>query len=181
MATKIKFTTPFGVAKYPHLNSPDTKGQYADDKWKTKLVCPIGDPAAQAFKKHLDDAFVTLGSPLGAKGYKPYVEDEEAGEITFIAKTSYAPGLFDAKGNAATGVKVGGGSVLRLMGNITAFDKGITCQLNQVQIKELNGFGTCGFDAVDDGYEFDESDAATSSPDGEADAGTPSNGSALDI
>jgi hypothetical protein len=187
LTNKVKFTTPFGVARYPHISSPDSKGKYADDKFKVKLVLPLGDPAAQAFIKQIDEAFKALGSPMGARGYKPYVQDEEANEAIFILKTKFAPAIFDAKGKAAGGVQVGAGSVIRLMGNIVPFDKGVTMQFNQVQIKELNGFGTCGFDAVEDGYEFDEADASFATGDqGEAGASTSddtgaTDGSALDI
>lgn len=183
MSTKIKFTSPFGVARYPHLSAPDTKGKYADDKWKTKLVLPLGSPEAQAAKAAIDEAFVTLGSPFGKKGYLPYVEDDDANELILIAKTSYAPAIFDAKGNAAKGVQIGGGSVLRMMGNLVAFEKGISLQLNQVQIKELNGFGSCGFDEVEDGYEFspDDVSSAPATAEGPDAAGEGTSGSALDI
>jgi hypothetical protein len=186
LASKVKFTSPFGAARYPHISSPDTKGKFADNKFKTKLVCRIDDPAAKAAVEAIDDAAIEIHGKKGEKLYKPYVIDEEAGEIVFIAKSSYAPAVFDGRGQPAKGVQVGGGSVIRLMGNLVEFDKGISLQLNQVQIKELNGFGTCGFEAIDDGYEYDPSDASfqqgrTASDDtGTNDTGA-TNGSALDI
>jgi hypothetical protein len=184
LATKVKFTTPFGVARYPHISSPDTKGKFADDKYKTKLVFPIGDPAAQAFKTKIEEAAFEIHGKAGLKLYMPFVEDEDAGEIVFITKTNYAPAIFDSKGKQAPNLKIGSGSVLRLMGNIVGFEKGISAQFNQVQIKELNGFGECGFDAVEDGYEYDASDAvADDAADGDAGSGNEgaANGSALDI
>lgn len=181
---KIKLTTPFGVARYPHISSPDTKGKYADNKFKTKLVFPISDPAALAMVEEIKAAAASLGK--GPKEYIPVTVDEEAGEIVLVTKTQYAPAIFDGRGNAAKGVQIGGGSVLRVLGNIVPYDKGVTLQMNQVQIKELNGFGTCGFDAVDDGYEYDPSDAAnsfgqTASDMNAADNAGASNGSALEI
>jgi hypothetical protein len=186
LSNKVKFTTPFGVARYPHISSPDSKGKYADDKFKVKLVLPLGDPAAQSFIQSIKDAATALHGAKGLKLYMPFVEDEEANEAVFILKTKFAPAIFDGKGKPAKGVQVGAGSVIRLMGNIVPYDKGVTAQFNQVQIKELNGFGTCGFDAVEDGYEFDEADAsfATNDQDETAAGGSTDgagDGSALDI
>lgn len=190
MTTKIKFTSGFGAARYPHISSPDTKGKFADNKWKTKLVFPITPENMQMVDAINAAADTFAATPAvsvpRAKMYVPIEVDEEAGEIVLITKTGYAPAIFDARGNAAKGVQIGGGSVLRVMGNLVPFDKGLTLQLNQVQIKELNGFGTCGFDDVEDGYEFDKADATFQTNDmaGAASGGNDtgaSNGSALDI
>lgn len=192
MTTKIKFTSQFGVARYPHISSPDTKGKYADNKWKTKLVFPINEDTMKmvAAIEEAADTFAagTAVSVPRKKMYVPIEVDEEAGEIVLITKTGYAPAIFDARGTAAKGVQIGGGSVLRVMGNLVPFDKGLTLQLNQVQIKELNGFGTCGFDDVEDGYQFSSDDTVfstgstvdDSATDTNDDAGA-TNGSALDI
>jgi hypothetical protein len=187
LSTKIPFRSPFGAARFPHISSPDTKGKFADNKYKTKLVLPLGSPEAQTFIQKLKDAATELHGKAGLKLYMPFVEDDEANEAIFILKTQYAPAIFDGKGQPAKGVTIGGGSVIRLMGNIVPYEKGITMQFNQVQIKELNGFGTCGFDAIDDGYEYDPADASFATgktagdTDDAADTGASSNGSALDI
>lgn len=185
MSTKVPFTTPFGTARYPHISSPDTQGKYADNKYKVKLVLPLGSPEAQTFISQIKEAATRLHGPKGLKLYMPFVEDEEANEAVFILKTQYAPSIFDSRGKPAKGVNVGGGSVIRLMGNIVEYDKGITMQFNQVQIKELNGFGTCAFDAVEDGYEFDPSDATyqtgQSAASDTGDTEGADSGSALDI
>jgi len=188
LSSKVPFTTPFGVARYPHISSPDSKGKFADDKFKVKLVLPLGSPEAQDFIEKIKEAATKLHGPKGLKLYMPFVEDDEADEAVFTLKTKFAPAVFDGRGKPAKGVNVGGGSVIRLMGNIVPYDKGVTMQFNQVQIKELNGFGTCGFGAIDDGYEYDPSDASFSTgstgsdggDEGNGDTGA-SNGSALDI
>lgn len=133
-------------------------GKFADNKYKTKLVLPAGAPEAQAFVKTIDAAAIEIHGAKGAKLYKPYVIDEDANTVTFIFKTNFEPTVFDARNNAVKGVRIGGGSVLRLMGNFVEFEKGISAQFNQVQIKELNGAGSSAFDAIEDGYEFDASD-----------------------
>lgn len=98
MATKVKFTSPFGTAQYPHISSPDTKGKYADNKYKTKLTLPLGDPAAQAFIKQIEAAATELGRD-GKRDYRPYVEDEDANTVTFTFKSQYQPSVFDSKNN----------------------------------------------------------------------------------
>lgn len=180
--TKTKFTTPFGTARYPHISSPDTKGKYADNKYKVKLVLPLGSPEAQDFIAKCKEAAQAAHGAKGLKLYMPFVEDDEANEAIFILKTNYAPALFDGRGNAAKGVHVGNGSVIRLMGQFVGYEKGITAQFNQVQIKELNGFGSCGFDEIEDGYEFSADDVSSNSAasDGAAN-GEGDDGSALDI
>lgn len=167
MATKIKFTSPFGVAQYPHISEPDTKGKYADNKYKTKLTLPLGDPAAQGFIKAIEAAATELGKS-GKKDYRPYVEDEDANTVTFTFKSQYAPGVFDARGNPVPSTtRIGGGSVLRIMGVFMPYGEGtkagITAQINQVQVKQLNGPGVCAFDVVEDGYTVDDNDDATPS------------------
>jgi len=153
-------------------------GKYADNKYKTKLVIPAGDPQAQAFVAVIDAAALAIHGAKGAKLYKPYVIDEEANTVTFIFKTNYEPAVFDGFNNAVKGVRIGGGSVLRLMGNFVEFEKGISAQFNQVQVKELNGAGTSGFDAIDDGYEYDP---ATASQATEEEASVATANAALDI
>lgn len=179
MTTKVKFTTPFGVARYPHISSPDTKGKYADNKFKVKLVLPLGSPEAQSFIAKIEEAAKELGKS-GKSMYRPYTEDEDTNEAIFVLKTNYAPPIFDGRGHPAKGVKVGAGSVIRLLGNIVPYEKGITMQFNQVQIKELSGFGESGFEAIDDGYEFSEDDVYHE-PQTDNAGEAASNGSALDI
>lgn len=177
--TKIKFVSPFGTAQYPHISEPDTKGKYADNKYKTKLTLPAGDPAAQAFVSSIEAAATELGKD-GKKDYRPYVEDEDANTVTFTFKSQYAPNVFDSKNNPITSkTRIGGGSVLRVIGVFMPYGEGtkagITAQINQIQVKALNGPGVSAFDEVDDGYTVDDGDDSSAS-----DGGTSANDS-LDI
>jgi hypothetical protein len=184
MASKVKFVTPFGEASYPHLNAPDTKGKYADNKYKTKLVLRGDDPDTQAFVNKIEEALQELKGSKKATLHRPYTVDEETGEVVFTAKTKYAPAIFDAKNRKARKVKIGRGSTIRLTGELLDFDKGIHAQLHQVQIKDLNGYGSSAFDEIEDGYEYDPEDAedeaaGNTSDDSAEDDGDDS--SALDI
>lgn len=161
IAKKIKFVSPFGTAQYPHLSSPDTQGKFADNKYKTKLVKPAGDPEAQAFKATIDNAAREIHGAKGDKLYKPYVEDEDSNTITFNFKTQYAPAIFDSK-NQQVKERVGAGSVLRVSGVFVEYEKGITAQINQVQVRELNGAGVSHFDTIEDGFVSDASATASS-------------------
>jgi hypothetical protein len=192
MASKVKFVTPFGVAQYPHLNKPDTKGRYADNKYKTKLVLRGDDPDTQAFVKKIDAAVKELHGSDKASIYRPYEVDDESGDVIFISKSKYAPAIFDAKNRSARKAKIGRGSTLRLMGEFIGYGEGkkagVSAQLHQVQIKELNGWGSSGFDEVEDGYEYDpeefaEDEAANSnsSDSDDSDASEAEDNAALDI
>ncbi len=155
---KVKFTSPFGTAKYPHISSPDTKGKFATNKYVTKLVYNLNDEAARKFIQACDDAAREIHGSAGDKLYKPYKVNEAEGTVEFTFKSNYAPAIFDAKNQSAQGAQIGGGSVIRILGSFVEYDKGITAALNQVQIKTLNSFGSSGFDAIEDGYEYDGSD-----------------------
>lgn len=183
MAAKVKFTSPFGVARYPHITKPDSTGQYADNKYKTKLVLPIDDPNAKAFMKMIDEAAVQLHGAKGAKLYKPYEVDEEADEVVFKFKTQYAPAIFDSRNKPLNGksVTVGGGSVIRLCGQIVAFDKGITAQFNQVQVRELTSFGQSAFDEVEGGFSGEDLDDADDTSDFDTDDADDAPRSSLDL
>lgn len=187
---KVKFVTPFGVANFPHLNKPDTKGKRADGKYKTKLTLRGDDPDTQAFVKSINKALTELKGSADEDLYRPITVDEETGEVTFTAKSKYAPAIFDAKNREARKARITRGSVIRILGEFVPFDDapnypdgGINARLYQVQIKELNGSNS-GFDAVEDGYEYDPDDAAddeAADDTGDDDASDDDGSSALDI
>lgn len=167
MASKVKYVTPFGVAEYPHLNTPDSKGKRADNKYKTKLRLRGDNPDTQAFVKKIDAACAELkNAKKVSELYRPYTVDEETGDVIFVTKSKYAPAIFDAKNHPARKVKIGRGSTIRLTGELVPFDDapnypdgGINARLHQVQIKELQDTQSA-FDEVDGGYEYDPDDAA---------------------
>ena len=181
-ATKIKFVSPFGTARYPHLSKPDTVGKYANNKFKTKLVLKADSPEAVAYMKKCDDAFNTFHpKPSKIVIHRAYTVDEETNEAVFVFSTSYAPALFDGNKKSLNGkaVGIGGGSVLRIMGNFIEFDKGISAQMNQVQVTSLESFGECGFDEVEGSVDAD--DYGTSGPSSEAMDDSDDTDSSLDI
>lgn len=151
---KIKFQTPVGVAKYPHLNRPDTAFD-AEGKYKTELILSPED--AKPLIKIIEDA---AKEEHGKAHYRvPYTVDEETGEVAFKLQSKYEPLFFDSAGqlvpqNALP--QLGGGSRIALKGFLNVYKVSGTCgvaiTLRSVQIVEASqGMNGEGFDAIDGG------------------------------
>ena len=150
---KITFVSPVGTARYPHITTPDSTGQYADGKFKTKLVVPKKEAAALV--QRLKDL---------AKEHRvaklPFTEED--GDIVFTIKSKFKPLVFDAKNNEVKKVdlRVGGGSKLRVAGVVYPYDKGLSLQMKQVQILDLQDGGDAMFDEADGSFDASELDDA---------------------
>lgn len=140
-----KFNTPEGIARYPHLNKPDTR--FDDDGvYKCDLILPGSDDATVELVEYLEglrNARFNEESPKkGTKKIKaPVFEDEldDAGDETgnIIIKTKLnaigrnkktkeewtnEPKLFDSAGNPlASDVQVWSGSRLIVAGTVSAY------------------------------------------------------------
>lgn len=154
---KITFVSPIGTARYPHITTPDMTGQYADGKFKTKLVVPKKDAAPLV--EHLKAV---------AKEHKvaklPFTEED--GDIVFSIKSKFKPLVFDAKNQEVKKVdlRVGGGSRLRVAGIVYPYDKGLSLQMKQVQVLELQDGSDAMFEAAEgtfDASELDDGDSAS--------------------
>lgn len=181
---KTTFLTNKATAKYPHIVSPDTEGQYATNKYTTKFVMTPGD--AEPLIKQLKEA--AKEHKLGAKAYLPFKKETikqgdkevETGNIQFSASSKFAPAIFDAKNNVIKRNKVGedfyigSGSVIKIAGEFYNYDKGISLQMRQVQVLELVNTQASMFEASEDGNfdgsEYEDSDGGSSfGEDAEAD------------
>jgi len=137
MAKKIPFTTPKGIAKYPHITERDTGHQYSSGKYDTQLILSKADaePLMAQLKALAKSDLPSLKDPK-----MPFKIDED-GNVIIKAKSEYQPVLIDARGKkmekVPAGLRIRGGSVLRLAGAVNVYDKGISLWLNQVQILEL--------------------------------------------
>lgn len=109
-------------------------------------------------------------------------EGEETGTLIFKFKrnakvTSKKTGktytfsvkVFDTKNRSMKGVPVGNGSIVRVIAGLRPYfipkdaEVGVTLDLNQVQVRELETYSegaASGFDELEDGYEFDEADVS---------------------
>jgi hypothetical protein len=175
--SKVKFTTPIGVARYPKISKPDTTGEYADNKYKTDVVFSDEDlkvvtkQILDFAKENYSDAEVK--KMVGSDNWPiKEAKDKETGEVTTFVrfKSQRKPFIFDAKKNKIPdGVEVGGGSRVRVGGVLNAYhkgsNKGVNIYLNAVQVIELQqGFNINDFDEYegDDAYVADVSDDAAS-------------------
>jgi hypothetical protein len=176
----VPFVAPFGTARFPKLNKPDTEGQYADGKFKTIVMLKDEDVekvraafAAAAKQLHRDIPMAQVKLPLKEIKNK----DKDTGAKTVIgwgfeAKSKNRPLLLDAKKNKLPeGALVGGGSEIRVSGAIAPYaktstmmvkdangviteeeveQKGLTIYLNAVQVRQLSVGG-----GTSDGSEFE--------------------------
>jgi len=165
-----KVTTPAGRLGFNHLESPDSGGQYSDDKFKCDVIFEEGTKLTVLKKKALDCAKEKWGDdiclddlyfPPLKDGNLQYKEDEDTGEKTHYdgykgaaylsAKSKNRPGIVDGSRNPFPANETYSGIEVKV--NITpmAFEikekgrepkKGITWLLNGVQVgRQLDRFG----------------------------------------
>jgi hypothetical protein len=154
---KMNYTTPIGTAQYPWLNKADFK--FDDDGVFKTDVLVEADAAKDLVDKINQFAKDTLGDKI-SKGIMPYKTDPDTGQIIFKTKSKYQPKFKDSAAQMMVKdiPQVWGGSVIRVAGTLTSYDKGVNCgvklNLNAVQIIKLSEGGGDGadFGAVDDGF-----------------------------
>jgi hypothetical protein len=162
--------TPSGIAKYPRLNSPDTKFNAAGD-YKITVVLDKADKGVVEFLKRLEtehkaayqQAVATAKKGKKVKAaespIKPHVNedgDEVKGKVEISAKmrasgerddgTSWEqrPAIFDASRKTIT-AKVGGGSKVKVAVELNPYNSpslgaGLSLRLKAVQVLELVEF-----------------------------------------
>jgi DNA-directed RNA polymerase len=176
----IPFVTPWFTTRFPKISTPDTKGKYADGKFKTDGE--LDDAQYEAVEKTLKEAAEKLWPDvpvdevtLPLKNLYENKEAKEKGEVEargFTLKSQYRPTVFDSKKKKLPeGVNIGGGSVIRVASAIFPWSKtskmkvvekgkstmqeiteyGLGLRLGDVQVKELVEFSGGG-----DGSAFDE-------------------------
>jgi len=177
MATRLKLTTPCGIAVWPRLNEPDREFD-ANGLYHTKLR--VSSKEAEEFMQKItayrDENYAASCQQKGKKKLNqndlPWKEDEEnPGDIIISTKLKakvvtrsgdsfeQRPDLVDAK-LKPTNVKIGGGSKLKLALEVNPYctpagDTGVTLWIKAVQILELveyGGGGSHGFTAAE-GFE----------------------------
>tara|TARA_R110002153_G_scaffold328_1_gene1595 strand:- start:151 stop:687 length:537 start_codon:yes stop_codon:yes gene_type:complete len=151
---KINFQTPIGVAKYPHLNKPDTAFD-AEGKYKTEILLSADE--AVPYIKLIEDA---AKAEHGSAQYRvPYTKDPETGEVAFKLQSKFQPEFFDTAGEVVPVQKlpkIGGGSRLRLKGFLNVYkvsgSAGVSITLQGCQIVEATqGMNGSTFDAIEGG------------------------------
>lgn len=150
MSKKIPFKTAKGIARYPHITEKDTGHQYSSGKYDTQIILSKEDaaPLVKQLQDLLKEEMPKLKDPK-----VPYKIDDE-GNYVFKAKSEYQPVLIDARGKTMekvpAGLRIRGGSTIRIAGAVNVYDKGVSLWLNQVQIINLAS-GEVAFEADDEG------------------------------
>lgn len=181
---RVLMALPLAVARYTHLSEPDTKGQYADNKYKLTLVWDDGVDLAA-----LDDAVDKVATEMWGEDVdldaikRPYklaedqTKDDFEGKVTMTPKSQHKPDLVDTKRKPLPAdVHIMGGDLVKAVVSVspyettekvrngrkteTAIVRGVTGYLNVVQLVDKRGGGK-GLDLLDDieGYEGSESAA----------------------
>lgn len=159
----IPFVTNVMTARYPKLSEPDTKGEYADGKYKTEAT------ADEAYTEEFQEAIKAVAEAAfeGKKNvHLPFKETKE-GAIAFNFKSpKKKPQLTDSKGKALKqGTVIRGGSLIRIAGVMAPWEKGakrgVSLWPDAVRVIKLSE-GSVGFGAPEDGFDADEHETNTS-------------------
>jgi len=162
----VPFVTEVVTARYPKLSEPDTKGEYADGKYKTEATAD--EDYTERFQEEIQAVADTYFA--GKKNVHLRWKETKEGAIAFNFKSpKKKPQLTDAKGKALKlGTVIRGGSLIRIAGVIAAWEKGakrgVSLWPDAVRVIKLSeGFdANAAFGAAEDGFDADEYEPNTS-------------------
>jgi hypothetical protein len=175
---KVKQVTPKGIAALANIDTPHTKGKYADNKYKVTLKLEKGVEANDNFVEHLRSLAKEAGEKQKAAWGKKKLEvfdpikdgddsdyEGDAGFWLVKFKSKNKPDRRDAaRKPLPKSVKIFGGDVIKVAFGTRPFNEpvqgkgGISLYLNAVQLLEKNAaYGGDAFDE-EEGYRADESD-----------------------
>ena len=185
MADKDSFKTGVVTLQYPKILTPDTYGDQADGRYKTRwtMEATASKKLQEFLKKKAAAAFPDK------KGIKyPWKTDEETGEVSFTAGSKYQPLTVDAKNKKVpSALKIGGGTKANLAIGLNPFkDKmgaaRLSLYLNAVQIIELVEWQSKAQESPFEASEgFEADDAATESTFGDTPTATDSTSTSEDL
>lgn len=127
----IPYVTPWFIARYPKISDPDVKGKFADGKFKTDGVFE-SDETLNQVEKTLREAAKKFWPDVADEDLRLPVKDFFSGKGEdkkpdgrgIVLKSQYRPAVFDAKKKKlAEGVKIGGGSEIRVASSIFPWSK----------------------------------------------------------
>ena len=180
MAQANTFTTPKGIAQYPHLSKPDTKFSEPGD-YKVHLILsaeeavPIIEQINAAFADNMQAELKKQGKKELKAANPPYMEElgddgQPTGNVIFKFKSTaaYKPAIFDAKGKPMMESNIWGGSEIRVNSTIGAYyvatvGVGVALRIRAVQVIRLvegsaDGATRFGFEETA-GYEHNTPDS----------------------
>ncbi|MBR1173930.1 hypothetical protein JQ617_08195 [Bradyrhizobium sp. KB893862 SZCCT0404] len=167
----VPFVTEVVTARYPKLSEPDTKGEYADGKYKTEATAD--EDYTERFQEEIQ-AVIDQHFAGKKNVHAPWKETKE-GAIAFIFKSpKKKPQLTDAKGKPLPqGAVIRGGSKIRIAGVIAAWEKGakrgVSLWPDAVRVIKLaEGFDSSqAFGAAEDGFDAEEYEPTSFGDEGE--------------
>jgi len=170
-AKYVNFVSEVMTARFPKLSEPDTKGEYADGKYKTEATTT--EDYTERFQAEIqavaDEVFAGKKSV-----HMPWKETPDGG-IAFVFKSpKKKPLLSDAKGKPLPmGATIRGGSLIRIAGVIATWEKGAKRGLSlwpdAVRVIRLSeGFDSANaFGGAEDGFDGSEYDIPADEHSGE--------------
>jgi hypothetical protein len=167
--------------RYPKLNEPDTRGKFADNKYKTDVI-----PSPENLKKFKEWALsVAKEKGMDLEGLKlPIRKDKKDKDApAFVTLKSrklndkpMKPILVDSmRQPIPAGVRIRGGTTARVAGQLSNYPGGLYLQLEAVQVLDLvedTSQGADAFDAVEDGYVAPDAPATEDETEGTEQSGT---------
>jgi len=154
MAQANTFTTPKGIAQYPHLSKPDDKFSKPGD-YKVNLIlsaeeaAPIIEQINAAFAENMQAEMKKQNKKELKAANPPYMEElGDDGQLTgnvifkFKSTAAYKPAIFDAKGKPMMESNIWGGSEIRVNSTIGAYyvatiGVGVALRIRAVQVIRL--------------------------------------------
>lgn len=127
-----KIKTPVGVVAFPHLEKPDSTGQYADDKYKVRLLFDK-DTDLTPFKKAVlkcarendawpDDIKLSqIDTPFRDGDDKPEL-DGHAGTVFINSKTKKRPLILDVRRDDLDPAEIYPGCKARLVVSLMSYE-----------------------------------------------------------
>lgn len=184
--------TPKGSASFAHLHEPDTKGEYADNKYKVTILLPKGDGMVEQLVQKINAAHdeargkKKTESPVkcGDEWYEAADDDETRekreyarGHYRLTFKSQFQPQLMtSAKTALPEGLEIRGGDLIKVAFAMNPYDKGknagVSLQLRAVQLiqKRNSGGDYSGlFDDESDGEEYEGAGNNAGDDDGDSD------------
>lgn len=153
----VPFVTEVMTARYPKLSEPDTKGEYADGKYKTEATADEDyTERFQEFIQNIADKAFSRKKNV----HLPWKETKE-GCIAFNFKSpKKKPELLDAKGvPLRPGIIIRAGTLIRIVGSVAAWEKGakrgISLWPDAIRVIKLaEGFdASVAFGPADEGFD----------------------------
>ncbi len=139
----VAFVSPFGIARYPHLDVADTR---FDEEGKFKLGVILDAEDADAFEALCLKVFAEAFPKNKSKNVNIPLKEDDDGNRYIVASSKYRPKVYNGKKAPVEGV--GGGSKLRIAGVLHPYDKGankgVTIYLYDVQVTKLIASGQGG-------------------------------------